>query len=86
MVFFILILFLSCLGFKLNILIKFLYFYDYKIMFLQTLNLINLRCSPLNLIKFYYRLRVFNIQKIYNKNIKISLLAIMDNQNIHMVL
>lgn len=55
-------------------------------MFLQTLNLINLRCSPLNLIKFYYRLRVFNIQKIYNKNIKISLLAIMDNQNIHMVL
>ena len=86
MVFFILILFISCLGFKLNILIKFLYFYGHRMMFLETLNLINLRCFPLNLIKLYYRLREFNIQKIYNKNIKVSLLAIMGNQNNHVVL
>ena len=86
MVFFILILFISCLGFKLYILIKFLYFYGHRMMFLETLNLINLRCFPLNLIKLYYRLREFNIQKIYNKNIKVSLLAIMGNQNNHVVL
>lgn len=55
-------------------------------MFLETLNLINLRCFPLNLIKLYYRLREFNIQKIYNKNIKVSLLVIMGNQNNHVVL